>query len=257
MVTGAGSIGPGWGNGKAISTLFAREGAQVFAIDVNLKAAEETRSIIEEECGTCAIHAADVSDSAQVERAVEICLATYGRLDILVNNVGIVRLGGVVELSETEWDRVNATNLKSVFLTCKYALPHMAAARAGVIVNISSVAAIRWTGIAYASYYATKGAILSLTRGIALEYADRGVRANCILPGLIDTPLVYADVGRAYDPGYDHDKIRAARDKLCPMGRMGDAWDVAYAALYLASDEARYVTATELVVDGGLTAKFA
>ncbi|MGF7162020.1 NAD(P)-dependent dehydrogenase (short-subunit alcohol dehydrogenase family) [Rhodoligotrophos appendicifer] len=256
LVTGAGSIGPGWGNGKAMSTLFAREGAQVFAVDINAAAAEETRSIIDDECGTCATFAADVSKSDDVERAVNACLAAFGRIDILVNNVGVVRLGGVVELSEEDWDRANAINLKSVFLTCKHVIPHMLARKSGSVINISSIAAIRYTGIDYASYYATKGAMLSLTRGVALRYAGSGLRANCILPGLMDTPLVYADVARAYDSQEDQAVIKAKRDAMCPTGHMGDAWDVAYAALYLASDEAKYVTGTELVVDGGITAKF-
>ncbi|WP_137391773.1 SDR family NAD(P)-dependent oxidoreductase [Rhodoligotrophos defluvii] len=257
LVTGAGSIGPGWGNGKAISTLFARESAQVFAVDINKQAADETRSIIEDECGVCATFAADVSKAEDVKRAVDACIAAFGRIDILVNNVGVVRLGNVVELSEEEWDRANEINLKSVFLTCKHVLPHMARQGAGAIINISSIAAIRYTGVPYASYYATKGALLSLTRSIALEYAAKGIRANSILPGLMDTPLVYADVAAAYDAEKDRAAIKAKRDAMCPTGRMGDAWDVAYAALYLASDEAKYVTGTELVVDGGITAKFA
>jgi len=250
-------MGPGWGHGKAISTLFARESAQIFAVDASREAAEETRSIIDDECGICATFAADVSKSDDVERAVAACLSAFGRIDILVNSVSVIRMGGVVELSEEDWTRANDINLKSVFLTCKYVLPHMERQGSGAIINISSIAAIRYTGIPYASYYASKGALLSLTRGIALEYARKGIRANAILPGMIDTPLIYGDVAKAYDADADQATVKAKRDALCPTGRMGDAWDVAYAALYLASDEAKYVTGTELVVDGGISAKFA
>lgn len=257
LVTGAGSVGPGWGNGKAMATLFAREGAQVFAVDINHAAAEETRSIIEAECGTCATYAADVSRAEEVKAAVEACMGIFGRIDILVNNVGIVRLGGVVELSEEDWNHANDVNLKSVFLTCKNVLPHMASNSSGSIITISSIAAMRYSGVPYASYYATKGALLSLSRSIALEYADRGIRANCILPGLMDTPHIYSNVAQAYDAQADANAVKAKRDAMCPTGKMGDAWDVAYAALYLASDEAKYVTGTELVVDGGITARFA
>ena len=256
LVTGAGSIGPGWGNGKAIAALFAREGAKVFGVDINPGAAEETRGIIEGEGGTCASHTADVAKGDQVAAMTRACLDAFGRIDVLVNNVGILSLGGPVEVEEAEWDRAMDINLKSVFLTCKHALPVMAEQGAGAIVNISSIAAIRWIGVSYASYYASKGGMNALTRAIALEYAARGIRANCILPGLMNTPMVHAGLTAAYGEEGDIENLVKVRDAQCPMGRMGDAWDVAHAALFLASDEAKYVTATELVVDGGITAKF-
>jgi NAD(P)-dependent dehydrogenase (short-subunit alcohol dehydrogenase family) len=257
IVTGAGAAGPGWGNGKAIAALFAREGAKIFGVDINGAAAEETRGVIADEGGTCVAHTADVSSATDVEGLVAACLDAFGRIDILVNNVGIVRLGGPVELEESAWDRVTDVNLKSVYLTAKHVLPVMERQGIGVIVNISSVAAIRYSGIDYASYYATKGAILPLTRAIALQYAKKGIRANCVLPGLMDTPLVRADLAQAYDDAGDIDRVVEARAAQCPMGHMGDAWDTAHAALFLASDEARYITATELLVDGGVSAGFA
>ena len=257
LVTGAGSIGPGWGNGKATSVLFAREGARVFAVDLNLEAAEETRGIVEGEGGVCRTHRADVSKAEQVGAMVGACLEAFGRLDVLVNNVGIVTLGGPVETDEADWDRVNDVNLKSVYLTAKHALPVMERQGGGAIVTIASIAAIRWTGVPYAGYYATKAALLGLSRGIALQYAAKGIRSNCVLPGLMDTPMVRASLSHSYGAGGDPEKLIAARSAQCPTGRMGDAWDVAHACLYLASDEAKYVTATELVVDGGITAKFA
>ena len=257
LVTGAGSSGPGLGNGKAISLLFAREGARIFGSDINIDAARETERLVEEQGGAFASHEADVAKRDHVEAMVQACLDTYGRIDVLVNNVGIARVGGPVELDEAEWDRVMAVNLTSAFLTCKSVLPVMAGQGGGAIVNIASIAAIRWTGVPYASYYASKGGMLSLTRGIALEYAKAGIRANSVLPGLMNTPMVQVGLTGAYGEEGDVENLIAVRDAQCPMGHMGDAWDVAYAALFLASDEAKYVTAAELVVDGGITAKMA
>jgi len=251
LVTGAGSIGPGWGNGKATAVLFAREGAKVVAADLRLAAAEETKRIVESEGGSCEALQCDVSKSAEVAAIVERAIAAFGRIDVLHNNVGIVEVGGPVEASEESWDRVNAVNLKSMFLTLKHVLPHMERARKGAIVNIASISGIRWAGVPYVSYAATKAAVIQLTRVVALQYAQRGIRANAILPGLMNTPMVHASLVGAY--GTSADEMVARRNTQCPMGRMGDAWDVAYAALYLASDEAKYVTGAELVVDGGLS----
>jgi len=255
IVTGAGSVGPGWGNGKATAVLFAREGARVFAVDINLAAAEETKGIIEKEGGECTVHKVDVSKSDEVKAMVDRCVETYGRIDILHNNVGMVVVGGPVETSEETWDRVNAVNLKSMFLTCKYVLPHMERQGGGAIVNISSIAAIRYTGVPYVTYYATKAGILQLTQGIALQYAEKNIRANAILPGLMNTPFIVEPLKEAYGDG-DVDKMIEVRNNQCPMKRMGDAWDVAYAALFLASDEAKYITGAQLVVDGGITCKY-
>jgi NAD(P)-dependent dehydrogenase (short-subunit alcohol dehydrogenase family) len=252
LVSGAGSSGPGWGNGKATAVLFAREGARVLAADINLDAAVETKRIIEGEGGVCEAVAGNVSLAEHVAAVVDACIAAFGRIDVLHNNVGIVEVGGPVETTEDSWDRVNDVNLKSMFLTCRQVLPHMERQGKGAIVNIASVSGIRWLGVPYISYAATKAAIIQFTRVIALQYARSGIRANSILPGMMNTPMVHAPGVIAAYGGSAEEMVRR-RDEQCPMGRMGDAWDVAYAALFLASDEAKYITGTELVVDGGLT----
>lgn len=254
LVMGAGSSGPGWGNGKAASVLFAREGAKLLCVDIEPDAAAETAAIIAGEGGRAEAQAADVSRADQVEAMVARCLALYGRIDVLHNNVGILEVGGPVEASEESWDRIMAVNLKSMFLTCKHVLPVMERQGKGAIVNVASIAAIRWLGVPYVSYSASKAGVVQLTRSVALQYAAKGIRANAILPGLMNTPMIVEPLKEAYAGG-DADRMIAVRDAQCPMGHMGDAWDVAYAALYLASDEAKYVTGTELVVDGGITAK--
>ena len=255
IVTGAGSVGPGWGNGKAVAVLYAREGAKVFAVDCNLSAVEETKSIIDREGGECNIQQVDVSDSAQVRRMVEKCIEIYGRIDILHNNAGIVEVGGPVEISEDNWDHLMAVNVKSMFLTCKYCIPHMERQGCGAIVNISSTASIRYTGYPSVSYNASKGAVNQLTQNIAMQYAEKGIRANCVLPGLINTPHVIKNHQRTYGDE-SVEEMTQKRDNMCPVKKMGDAWDVAYASLFLASDEAKYITGANLVVDGGITCKF-
>ncbi len=257
LVTGAGSIGPGWGNGKATAALFAREGAAVFGADINADAVEETRAIVEREGGTMAAHTADVADAASVRDMVRACLDRFGRIDVLVNNVGIVAVGGPVEMDEAAWDHSMDVNLKSMFLTCKHVLPAMQRQGSGAIVNIASIAGIRWTGVPYSAYYASKGGVLAFTRGVALQYARDGVRANSVLPGLMNTPMVHEGLTSAYGDEGDVENLIRVRDAQCPMGRMGDGWDVAHAVLFLASDDAKYITGTELVVDGGITARFA
>jgi NAD(P)-dependent dehydrogenase (short-subunit alcohol dehydrogenase family) len=175
-----------------------------------------------------------------------------GRIDILHNNVGISSAGGPVEASEESWDRVMDVNVKSMFLTCKCVLPVMVEQGRGAIVNISSLAGIRWTGYNYSSYYASKAAVINFTRGVAIEYAARGIRANTILPGLMDTPHIYQQISRYYGTV---DEMVAARNKISPTGRMGTAWDIANAAVFLASDDAAYVNGVALPVDGGLHIK--
>ena len=257
LITGAGSIGPGWGNGKATAVLFAREGAKIFGVDLNLAAADETRQLIESERGACATHAADVSKADGVKAMVEACMAVFGRIDVLVNNVGIARTGGIVSTEEADWDLVNDVNLKSVYLVCKQVVPIMEAQGKGSIVNIASVAAHRWTGISYASYYASKAAVVALSRSIALEFAAKGIRCNSVSPGLMNTPMVQHGLTGAYGKEGDVDNLIRVRDAQCPMGHMGTGWDTAHACLFLASDEAAYITAHDLVVDGGLIAKIA
>ena len=248
IVVGAGSVGPGWGNGKATAVVFAREGAKVFAVDVNLAEAEETKGIIDQEGGECTAHKADVSNAAEVEAFVKRCMEIYGRIDILHNNVGIGVLGGPVELSEEDWDRVHAVNLKGIFLTCKYVLPHMEAQGGGAIVNISSLASIRDNGTGYIAYSTSKAGVNQLTQSVAMQYAKKNIRVNCIVPGYMDTPMTHSLV-EFY--GGDLEKMREIRRSRVPLGRLGEGWDTAYAALFLASDEAKFITGTQLIVDGG------
>ncbi len=253
LVTGAGSSGAGWGNGKAAAVLYAREGARVFAVDNRAAAAEETRALIEAEQGECAAHVTDVASSESVAAMAAACVARFGRIDVLHNNVGITEVGGPVEASEESWNRIIAVNQTSVFLTCKHVLPQMIRQQAGAIVNIGSVAALRWIGFPYIAYSASKAALLAMTQNIAVQYADQGIRANCVMPGLMNTPLIREPLVKSY--GGSLDDMIDKRDRQSPTGKMGDAWDTAYAALFLASDEARYVNGAHLVVDGGLTAR--
>lgn len=252
VVFGAGSVGEGWGNGKAAAVAYARAGARVVAVDCDAAAAAATAGIIEAEGGEALPVAADVTRLAEVAAAVDAAATRFGRLDILHNNVGITSKGGPVETTEEVWDRVMAVNVKSMFLTCKCALPVMERQGRGVITNISSLASIRWTGYNYAAYYASKGAVNQFTRGIAIEYAARGIRANAILPGLMDTPHIYQQISGFYGTP---EEMAAARHAASPTGRMGDAWDIAHAAVFLASDEAKYINGIELPVDGGLHVK--
>src|ERR1051325_8976717 len=256
MVVGAGSIGPGWGNGKATAVTFAREGAQVFCVDRNGEAAQETVNIITGEGGRASAFTADVSRAAEVEAMVAACLKTHGRIDVLDNNVGIAEMGSVVDVAEAEWDRVFAVNLKSAYLAMKHVIPVMARQGGGSIINISSIASIRHLGISYVTYATTKAAMNQMTRTTAVEFARQHIRVNCILPGLMKTPMVEHSAGLAasYAAG-DVEAMWRARDAQVPMGHMGDAWDVANAALFLASDESKYVTGLELIVDGGLTCR--
>jgi NAD(P)-dependent dehydrogenase (short-subunit alcohol dehydrogenase family) len=254
IVTGAGSAGPGWGNGKATSVLFAREGASVFAVDIDAAAADETRAIIEGEGGACAVHRADVTDEAAVEAMVAACLDAFGRIDILHNNVGGSAPGGAASMTKETWDRQMDHNLNHVFLACRHVLPVMERQGGGAIVNVASVSGIRWTGSWHIAYDAAKAALIRFSKVVALEYAKKGIRCNTVVPGQMHTPLVEARLARDRTDG-DVAALIASRDARVPMGKQGDAWDVAYAAVYLASDEAKYVTATEIVVDGGLTAK--
>ncbi|MEF8756204.1 MAG: glucose 1-dehydrogenase [Accumulibacter sp.] len=257
IVTGSGSVGPGWGNGKAMSVLFARQGARVVGVDIDAAAAAATQDIIDGEGGQAIAVVADVTSGADVERLVATALAAYGRIDILVNNVGIAVVGGPAELDENAWERVMAVNIKSAYLTCHHVLPVMIRQHAGAIVNNASVAVRGWAGVNYGFYAASKGAMVAMTRTMAIRHAPDGIRANCVLPGLMNTPLVHAALTRVYGAEGDIDNLIRKRDAQCPLGRMGDAWDTAYAALFLASDEAKYITATELLVDGGLSARFA
>lgn len=252
IVFGAGSAGEGWGNGKAAAVAYARAGARVAAVDLDPAAAEVTRDLILAEGGTAIAVQANAAALASVEQAVTRAREAFGRIDILHNNVGITSQGGPIETSEETWDKVMATNVKSMFLTCKVILPLMEAQGAGAIINIGALGGVRWTGYAYCAYAASKGAVNSFTQSVALQYAAKGIRANCILPGVMDTPHIYRQISGFYA---SREEMVEARHRLSPTGRMGDGWDVANAAVFLASDEARYINGIELLVDGGMHAR--
>ena len=252
VVFGAGSVGEGWGNGKATATTFARAGATVVCVDINPAAAAETVGIITGEGNRAEAASCDVLDSAAVHDLVERVAAEHGRIDVLHNNVGHATMGGPIELDEAGWRRALDLNVTSCFLTCKHVLPHMLRQKRGAIVNVSSVAAIRYTGYPYSAYYAAKAAVNNFTMGLALQYAAEGIRVNAIMPGLMNTPLIYQQISGQYA---DAAAMVAARDAACPTGKMGTAWDIANAALFLASDEAGYITGVSLPVDGGLTCR--
>jgi len=249
LVFGAGSAGPGFGNGKAAAVAYAREGGRVVCVDVDLDAAKNTLEVIEAEGGTGLALAADVTKSSDIATVVEQTIERFGRIDVLHNNVGINVPGGAAEATEESWRRVMDVNLTSAFLTCKAVLPIMERQGSGAIINISSLASIRWTGYPYVSYYASKAALNHFTRAIAIEYAAKGIRANAILPGVMDTPHIQKQISGYYGSA---EEMKAKRDALSPMKRQGDGWDIAWASVFLASDEAKYITGIELPVDGGL-----
>jgi NAD(P)-dependent dehydrogenase (short-subunit alcohol dehydrogenase family) len=251
IVTGAGSNGPGIGNGKAAAIVYAREGARVMLVDRNLDAAEETHRMIAEDVGESSAFRADVARSNECRAMADACIERYGAIDILHNNVAIPgEPGGPVEVSEESWTEVLAVNLTSVFLTCKHVIPHMERRGGGSIVNISSLAAIRARlHRPNVGYSVTKAGIEALSREVAIQYAPKGIRSNTILIGGVFTPRIVAE-----RPGVDVDELVTRRAARQPSGRLGDAFDTANAALFLASDEAKHVTGTTLIVDGGQSA---
>jgi NAD(P)-dependent dehydrogenase (short-subunit alcohol dehydrogenase family) len=260
LVAGAGSVADGWGNGRATAVLFARQGATVFGIDVSDEAlAGTSQAMADEGLAQWKAHRADMTSSDEVKAAVDACVAAFGRIDILVNNVGGSAPGNPVTLSEESFDRQVSTNLKTAFLGMKHAIPVMQAqfrsdGRGGAIVNISSIASKSFQvgGRVHVGYAASKAALEAMGRASAMAFVEEGIRINSVVVGMMDTPLVSSRL--AGQLGADEDALRAQRAKLVPMGRMGTAWDVAHAALFLASDEAGYITATEIIVDGGVTA---
>ncbi|MEM2426569.1 MAG: SDR family oxidoreductase [Archaeoglobaceae archaeon] len=243
LVVGAGSIGPGIGNGRAISILFAREGAKVACADINSSSAEETVNMIRKEGGEAFAVQGDATNGEDAKRIVKATIEKYGKLNILVNVVGIAGGLGLLETSEEVWDTVIRVNLKSIFLMSKHAVPAMIESGGGSIINISSAAA--FVGHPILTYGTTKAAIINMTRCMAVELAKYNIRVNCIAPGFLDTPMVA--------PIMDDLRREFLKDVI-PLGKIGTAWDTAYAALYLASDEASYVTGETLIVDGGLLA---
>lgn len=251
FITGIGSSGPGWGTGKAIAVMFAKEGAKVFGFDKSEAAATETKALIVEAGGECTVFTGDVTSSEDVQQAIKTCADQFGRIDILVNNIGLAELGGVVDQSEAMWDKVFDVNLKSAFYTCKHCIPLMIESGGGAIVNISSIASVRWAGAPLFAYASSKAALNQLTKYIAMQHARQKIRANTIVPGLLNTPIIVEPYRKLY--GDDLSGFLAVRDRICPGGKMGDAHDIAYAAVYLASDESKFVSGIDLMVDGGLS----
>ena len=255
LIAGAGSVGEGWGNGKATAVLFARQGAKVFGTDINRAAVEDTRAIIEKEGGVCVAHGCDMTVAAEVKAMVDACVKQFGRIDILVNNVGGSAPGDPVAMSEEVWDTQIDHNLKTAFLGCKYVLPVMEQQGSGAIVNVSSVAgfAHQVGGRVQVAYSTTKAGLLGFTQSTAMAYIKKGIRCNLVVLGVMHTPLVEARLTKQLG-AKDAAALVAKRHAAVPIGHMGDAWDSANAILFLASDEARYITAAHLFVDGGLTA---
>ena len=258
IVTGAGSIGDGWGNGKAAAYVYAKEGAKTFCVDFRLEAAEQTVKQIEAIGGEAIAYAADVTDEAAVNAMVEACMAAWGRVDILHNNVGGQGVGRSLDtITVEDWNATFARNVTSTMLTCKAVMPIMEKQQDGSIINISSIAALRHLNSNTAVYSSTKGAMIEFTKNIAIQHAASGVRANCVCPGYIDTPfirrLVNGKPSYTYKGYTSAEEYSAARDAIIPSGRMGTGFDVAYAALFLASDESTHITGTHVTVDGGVT----
>ncbi len=260
FVAGAGSVGEGWGNGRATAVLLARQGAKVFGTDYSAEALAGTTKIMDEEGHSeWAGEQADMTDSEQVARAVEACMRRYDRIDILVNNVGGSAPGSPVSMSVEDWDGQMNRNLKSAFLGCKHVLPVMerqfeTEGKGGAIVNVSSIASMSFQvqGRVHVAYAASKAGLEAFSRATAIAYVQKGIRVNTVVVGMMNTPLVTHRLTKQL--GVTSDELAAKRGALIPMGRMGDAWDIANAVLFLASDEAGYITATQLVVDGGVTA---
>lgn len=254
IVTGAGCVAAGWGNGRAIAVRLAEEGARVLAVDRDPARLAETLSLAGAARERIQPFACDVTDGEQVAAMAHSCVERFGGIDILVNNVGGSAPGGPVEMDESVWDAQVDFNLKSVFLTCKHVLPAMIEKRRGAIVNIASTSGLRWTGSAQVAYAATKAGVIQLSRVVAVQQAAHGIRVNTVVPGQLHTPMVEARLA-GQRAGGDVDALLAQRQKRIPLGFMGDGRDTAAAVLFLASDEARFITGTELVVDGGMTAR--
>jgi NAD(P)-dependent dehydrogenase (short-subunit alcohol dehydrogenase family) len=261
FVAGAGSVGEGWGNGRATAVLLARQGAKVFGTDISVQALAGTTAAMEKEghpgwvARTC-----NMTVSEDVKTAVAECVQHFGRIDILVNNIGGSAPGDPVAMAEETWDAQMDLNLKTAFLGCKHVLPVMerqftTEGKGGAIVNISSIAHMTHQvgGRVNVAYATAKAGIGAFSRSTAIAYVKKGIRVNTVVVGVMDTPLVTERLVKQLGAADAHELI-AKRHASIPLGHMGDAWDVAHAVLYLASDEARYVTATQLVVDGGVTA---
>ncbi len=256
LVAGAGSSGPGYSIGKASCITLARHGARVIALDRDPAAAQDAAQEVVRAGGVALPLCADVGDEEAMREAVARAMAEYGRIDILQANAGIGKVGGPGDISVAEWERIQRVNVTSLLIASSLIAPIMKAQCGGAIVTVASIAGVRYTGYPHLAYSVTKAAVIHFARMLAQQYAADGIRANAVIPGLIDTPRVRHTVGRMFD-AKDAQAASRARDRQVPMGRMGTPWEVANAVAFLASDEASYITGTELVVDGGLIGKYA
>jgi len=255
FVAGAGSAGPGWSIGRASSVTYARLGARVCVADRDAASAAETTALIRAEGGTAETFVGDVAVEDDVARLFAEAREHFGVVDVLHHNVGIGKTGGPLETSAADFDRIHAVNVRSLLLASQQVLPDMVARGRGAIVAISSVAGMRYLGYPHLAYNVTKAAVIQFTRMLAQQYAPHGVRANTVVPGLIDTPRIATTVAGMFS-ATSLEQAKEARAAQVPLGRMGSAWEVAHACAFLASDAAAYVTGTELVVDGGITGKY-
>jgi hypothetical protein len=253
LVVGAGCVGPGWGNGRASAVLFAREGAKVFAVDKDAASMTETVARVGND-GEIVTHTCDATHEDDVKAMVDACRKRFGRVDILLNNVGGSAAGGVAEMSAATFDKQIEYNLKSVFLACHYVIPIMIEQGGGAIVNTASASGISFTGAPQVGYAASKAAVIQFSRVSAVQYAKHGVRVNTVIPGQMHTPMVEVRLAKQRSGG-DVEALLRSRVARIPLGFMGDGRDTAAAVLFLASDEARFITGTEIVVDGGMTAR--
>lgn len=254
LITGLGQsqTSGGWGIGAATAVLLARQGAKIFGGNRTLSSTLLTKKTIEEEGGVCDILETDVTSSESIKGLVDACMAKYGRIDILVNNVGRSEPGCPATMSEEVWDSQIEINLRSVFLTCHHVLPIMEKQGAGAVVSIASIAGLRYIGKPQIGYSATKAAVIQFMKATAVIYAPKGVRLNTVVPGLMDTPYTKSLIERFSKDG-EHEEYMKMRNAQVPTGKMGDAWDVANTALFLVSDEAKYIVGQKIVVDGGIT----
>ncbi len=256
LILGAGTSAPGISIGKASSIAMACAGASVAALDFNLDTAQDVTQEILSFGGNAFAYQADVADFVAMQTAIERVMQDFGRIDILQINAGIGRMGGPAETSLEDWERIQKVNVESILIAAKLVAPIMAKQGAGSIIGVSSVAGMRYLGYPHLAYSVTKAAVIHFIKMLAQQYAGDGIRANTIVPGLIDTPRIQKNVAKVFDANADMDKTRRARDQQVPMGRMGTPWEIASVATFLASDDASYITGSEIVVDGGLTGKF-
>ncbi|MBA7498146.1 Dihydroanticapsin 7-dehydrogenase [subsurface metagenome] len=244
VITGAGS-----GIGRATAILFSREGAKTIIVDIDEKTGQATVDMIKEKGREALFVPTDITDSFKIKFMVTRVIETYGKLDVLVNNAGLLTTGNVIDIDEGQWDKIMDVNLRAAFLCCKYCLPEMIKKGGGVVINVSSEAGIRaWKDLV--AYNVSKAGLISLTKSIAVDFASQNIRANCVCPGTTETPLLSSALAKEADP----EKARHEMEKVRPANRIGKPEEIAYGILYLASDESPYATGAVLSIDGGATA---